>query len=908
MRKIFIGFITLAFAFGVFLLYSRIDKTPRIESGRDDDLINAPGDGNTPDFNDVGRIGDTGIGRSQKVHFITRSEMGEITDKFGFETLISDKGSFWELEKPYRTIYQPDFICYLTADKGRVQVEKVADELIYRDATFSQNVVVHIEPRDSGEIKESYIFLDHLDFISDKSLLTTDGPVKFTSEDTQLLGTGMEMIYDGVLERLEYFKVIDLDILKFKMLRSTFEKQRQVDDKVDTKIETQVVSDTEKQVEPVDITEDLTKIDNTQTPEPEQKEYYTCIFSRNVLIDTPEELIFADNEVRIRDIIWSGYESDTDTKAQVRQTDNIIDSNETDVSGQSNETETVVAIEEPNEPEVLSQDYVDVTVTCDGGFVVMPNDLESRYGEEIIEDTSPEIIRPEITDSNSERTTLFTRKISYTTLEEETIAAGPTEITFFVKDQNSTEPNHTSFPVTVTSYDGACFSKTINQVVFDVNCVCIIPQRDLSVERDAVVSSQRLTVQFLENNLVGTSKLSNIVASGPAEMIFYIEDSNEQVAKEPTPVTINARKQISYLSESEQIIFEGDCLCTIPQEDLGEGYDFNLRSPILRAGLPEDRTGQSFALSDIAAMGPVEIDFYMKDPNADVSEKPLPIKVTAKGRADFLSSSNKIILEESCKTYMIQEDPNYIQEFTLTSDLMTIDLARETDSPKSSMLSGFRNLIAEGGEVTLSAVKKAKIDLASARNQGPENMLAWTELICNELNYDTGKQLFSATGPGKVTLSDSEVKEPNEQNGSTTQKQWWATVSNYDSLKYLPNENRITAQAKPKEILSIGYTSVVDGEYGPVIIATAGSADVQLTETLEGKAELLNMIASGGIDYKDDGNRFFGSTLFYDHDKSTMLIEGNESHPCYYNGLLISGAEYNLETRNVKTQILGGGM
>jgi len=907
MRKLFIGFISLAFAFGVFLLYSRVDKTPQIESSRDDDFINAFGDGNVPDFNNVGKIGDTGIGRSQKAHFITRNEQGEITDEFGLETLVNDRGGVWEVEKPYRTIYQPDFICYLTADKGRVQVEKIADELIYRDATFSQNVVVHIEPRDFGEIKDSYIFLDNLDFISDKSLLTTEGPVKFISEDTQLLGTGMELIYDGVLERLEYFKVIDLDTLRFKMLKSAFAAQNQDDEKIDKKVEKHVVSDTEKQIKTANITDDLITMDNTQATEPEQQEYYICIFSDNVLIDTPEQLIFAQKEVRIRDILWSGYQAgDTDTKAEIRQTDNIVDSNEI---SESDESQAVFVREEPNEPDMLPQEYVDVTVTCDGGFVVMPMDLESRYEENTIEETASDIIHPEIPDSNSERTTLFTRKISYTTLKEDTVATGPTELTIYVKDQNSPDPNNKTFPVKVTSYEGARFSKTTNQVVFDVNCVCTIPQRDLSVEKNAIVSSQRLTVQFLDSTFGGTSGLSDIVALGPAEMIFYIEDSNEQIAKSPTPVTINAKKQIMYLSESEQIIFEGDCLCTIPQEDLGQEYDFKLRSPMLTAGLPKGKSGQSFVLSDIVAMGPVEIDFYMKDPNADVSDKPMPIKVTAQGRANFLSSSNEIILEDSCKTYMLREDPNYIQEFTLLSDLMTIDLSKETDSQTSNMLTGFKRLVADGGQVTLSVVKRAKTDLLFTQSQEPEKILAWTRLVCTKLDYDPIEQLFLASGPGEVTLSDFEIKDPNDLKGdSILEKQWWAIVSNFDSLKYLPNENRITAKAKPKEILSVDYTSVKDGEYGPVIIATAGSAEIQLTETPDGQAELSNLVASGGIDYKDDGNRFFGSTLFYDHEKSTILIEGDENHPCYYNGLLILGAEYNLETGNVKTQILGGGM
>ena len=119
-------------------------------------------------------------------------------------------------------VYEQDFKCYITADKGEVKIETIADKPTPKDATFTGNVVVHIVPNDSSDIKESHIYLDDIAFMSERSQLATAGPVRFISEDAQMLGTGLELVYNDQLERLELFRIVRLESLRIKSSQMAF--------------------------------------------------------------------------------------------------------------------------------------------------------------------------------------------------------------------------------------------------------------------------------------------------------------------------------------------------------------------------------------------------------------------------------------------------------------------------------------------------------------------------------------------------------------------------------------------------------------------------------------------------------------------------------------------------------------
>ena len=153
MRKIFIGFISLAAVVGAFLLDSSVDKTPPIDIGAGAGVTGVA-DSNFGDFGDVnerGKIGDVEVGTSEKAYYATLNDDGEIIEEFGFEVMLHKEGDVWELKKPYWNIYKPDFTCKMTADMGSVEMENAAGGTTPKDATFSDNVVIHILHGKTGE-------------------------------------------------------------------------------------------------------------------------------------------------------------------------------------------------------------------------------------------------------------------------------------------------------------------------------------------------------------------------------------------------------------------------------------------------------------------------------------------------------------------------------------------------------------------------------------------------------------------------------------------------------------------------------------------------------------------------------------------------------------------------------------
>ncbi|MBN2181688.1 MAG: hypothetical protein JW715_07220, partial [Sedimentisphaerales bacterium] len=124
------------------------------------------------------------IGTSEKARFFTRADNEKITGEFGFDTLQRKEGGLWELSKPYKNIYQPDFTCYITADKASITLETAAETTITKDVTFSGNVLIHFIPASSGDLKETKIYCDKLAFYSDSSQTMIDGPTTVVLGDS----------------------------------------------------------------------------------------------------------------------------------------------------------------------------------------------------------------------------------------------------------------------------------------------------------------------------------------------------------------------------------------------------------------------------------------------------------------------------------------------------------------------------------------------------------------------------------------------------------------------------------------------------------------------------------------------------------------------------------------------------
>lgn len=570
-RKFYVWLISLGAVLAIYLLYSRMSQTPEIDFNRRAEFTETVSDTNVGEHESkIGTIGKAGVGIVHKAWYEHRNKKTKKIDRvFGFEKLLHEIGDEWHIEKPYMNLFQRGFKCYITADEGKVLVKTAVGKAAPKDATFTGNVVIHILPGKSGNIKESFIYLDDIDFISERSLFTTTGPVKFVNEGAQMLGRGLEAIYNEQVSRLEFFRLIHLESLHLKSLSKAAFLSKE------TGVGTPAGPPTGAKVTPA----------AKQPVEQREGEYYRCVFRKNVFIDTPEQLIFAD-EFSISNIFWPKGSSGESEKNSAGGADNI-------------RPESASAAKQ-TEPNKLSEELVEIVVTCDNGIIVVPVSSEKAVSDFDVfglgGSTVTDSQKPGDLKEADGRTTLVARKINYCASTGDVVAGGPLELTFYPNDVTGPEPNETGVPVKITAQKEARFLAGLNQAIFEGDCLCTMPQPDSSTQRDYTLSAPRLTVNLPEGKSKQRSGSVDIFAAGPAELTFYVDvnDLSSPGTKETAvPAKVIAQKQAKFLSATNQVIFEGDCLCTMRREDPNVRQEYTLSAPKLTIDLPRDKNTSS---------------------------------------------------------------------------------------------------------------------------------------------------------------------------------------------------------------------------------------------------------------------------------------------------------------------------
>ena len=825
MRKLIIGFVSLCVVLGVYLLYNRLSSSPPIDTGPEIDIVKSASDANVVGLdNEIGKIGDVGLGPVQKAKYITlNKKTKEVESEWGFEKLISESRDIWDVEKPYWNIYRRNFKCYITADKGTVQVETAVGRTTPKDATFSSNVVVHIISGPPDDAKESFVYLKNIIFLSAKSLLSTAGPVRFVSQDIRMNGTGMELIYNEQNDRLEYFKINNLESLTITGSLATMF----LAGKVKNEATTEAYSRTESQQPDESLVTAETKNEESPMPattlqtEEKQGVYYKCTFNNNVLIDTPEQLIFADDKLSINDIFWSKSSPDKSAENDAGAANDNETATGAAKPGKTSDSagEQQVTAPEPSEPNAPSEKPESIVITCDDGFVVLPRDSvrarEETAANEVVDANQP-VELPGDFNGNMNKTRFLAQRIDYNAATREGVADGPSELTFYAGPESGADSNEAPVPVKVTARRQVSFSQMSKKIVF-TDCQVTMPQSGLTEPKDVAFTASEITINVPEDK----SKRPDMFAAGPAELVFYMEDANStDINQEPIPVTVNAQKQARFLSSTNQIIFEGDSRCT-----------------------------------------------------------------------------------------MSREYQNFLVKYMLLSEQITVDLPAEANDSSSAAPLGIKHLTATGDVVRLATTKTAKAeDTSTGQLQEAETgkLLGGVELKCSRFDYDTAGPEFLATGPGLIKLYNSEAPEPNEQLGRfSLKKPCWASMEGFDKLRYFIRENRIVADASSDKKLEMGYFPTEDSQYD--IEANASHVDALLYESPSGQTELSTLTATGGINYEDKDNEFIGSELFYDHKTDIVKVNGDESQPCFYNGVPAKNIEMNVKTDKAKAEIVGPG-
>jgi hypothetical protein len=715
-RKLYVWLISAGAVLVIYLLYNQISKTPPIEIDSGAKFADTAAESNTGEFDSkIGMVGGVGVGTVQKAKYTHLNAKKQVDREFGFEKLLHAEGDEWEIEKPYMNIFRGNLKCYMTADEGKVQVEDAVGRATPKDATLTGNVVIHILPEKGSNIKEGFIYLDDVIFISEKSQFSTAGPVKFTSRDAQMLGKGLELVYNDELDRLEFLKIINLETLRIRQSSkaSLFSSET-------TATESPASPGNGAQAERQKAKE-IPAADR-ETIEKKKGAYYKCVFRKNVIIDCPEQLIFAD-EVSINNILWS---KGPEKKYENRDT------------GGTDKMETAVEVTEESvssprgEPNESSEQFVDIVVTCDDGIAVVPMDSSIMSQSAATEGKGLKSFNDE-----KGRPTFVAQKIDYCVITEDTVASGPSELTFYANDVMGTEGKPRP------------------------------PER-------------------------GGGKQPGV------------------------PVKVTAQKKAEFLPVSNQVVFEGNVLCT-----------------------------------------------------------------------------------------MLRENVDFQQKYTLSSPKLTVDLSKS----REASLTGDKQSRADIKHLTASG---EVVQLDTSKWAG-EKLLGFTKLKCLKFDYDAGQQMFLATGSGVIAVDNSKIAEPEKEVGRfSLQRPCYAVVRNFDTLKYLKEANLIIADAGAEQIL-IDYFPVIKGQQGQQTSATSNHIEAVLYETASGQNELSTLSAKGGITYEEERAKkgktiqFVGSEMFYDGSKSMITAWGDELQPCFLNGVLAPGIEYNLKTDRIKTKITGPG-
>lgn len=509
-RKLVIWFISLVVVFAIYLLYIRLTETPQLQFHTGAPSSDSFADPNAGQFgSEIGKISGVGVGKVEMARFVDLNERTkEVEREWGFEKLRHEQGNEWEMEKPFMDIFRKRFKCSIKADKGNFLLESGVEKPTPRQAAFTGNVVVHISPRSGSDIQEGFIYLDDVVFTGEKSLFSSVGPVKFVSKDAEMLGRGLELVYDDQADRLEFIRIINLESLHLKTSSQAG-------------LFAGATTSGGFQAKPAEYT-----APDGQKPEPtpatsREGLYYKCVFTKNVVIDTAEQLVRTD-VLSINDIFWPKGSSKGTAKA--------------DTAAATTAKPGDVPAADSDQPNELPEEFVDIVVTCDGGILVTLVD-SNKVSETSVTcggpSTKPETKRLIDFNDVGGKAVLVADRIDYSAPTGDTVASGLPELVFPVNDVLAADSNEPAVPVTITAREKATFSPVSNQAVFEGDCQCTMLRADPNGRHKYTLSAPKLTVDLARTRVKQPSgiahNIKHLSATGGTVRLSTINTKEEEL-------------------------------------------------------------------------------------------------------------------------------------------------------------------------------------------------------------------------------------------------------------------------------------------------------------------------------------------------------------------------------------------
>jgi hypothetical protein len=311
---------------------------------------------------------------------------------------------------------------------------------------------------------------------------------------------------------------------------------------------------------------------------------------------------------------------------------------------------------------------------------------------------------------------------------------------------------------------------------------------------------------------------------------------------------------------------------------------------------------------DAVATGPVELTFLARDATAKEDQGLVPVRIVASQRGVYQAQANRLFLEGPCLGTLTRLQAGVTEQCSLTAPRVIVDLVEGKEGQPLTSTQKLKYLRADGGTVELRIEvidrKGASVDTTFAPDSP---LLSGARMVCTQLDFDPQSpgQVITAVGPGTIWLNNSATQKTGRLVESN--QPFYALLRQFETLRLFLADNRIVAEGKAKPIL-VDYFPLIEGRQDSHIRAEANVVQIDWVQTEQGERELGTLMATGNVYYDDQNNQFVGNRLVYDHGSQWMEMTGPDNQPCTANGVSVWGIRFNLQTRQLQTQIVAPAM
>lgn len=584
LRKIMIWCVAVSAILIVFRVYNRIAGVEKIvpPPKNEEEVIKAP------TFNpDGSRIGSAMVEDVDEARYKFYDEVTKKLEReLGFKKLLNpgDRSKKWQLREPYMFMYEDDFVCRITSEKGTVQVEAVNNNPTPTDAELYDNVVIRIQSRAAVPAADTVIYMDRLLYNSERSEFYTNGPIKLVSEKAEMEGTGLVLIYNEAMNRIEFLKVIMLDYLRLKDV-AAFSSPRsasvaKTSDAGSAKSTNaggsrpKSVARSEKPTGPKAVVAADTAVvaadtaavaadtaDEKVKAAPSPDDLYECTFSRDVVIEYGDEIIVEGaDEISILNILWASESAKSKpAEGETGEDEASADSGSAKETGGSPLTAAASASTGPVGKEDTGSDTagedkavegaegmgVEVYITCKGGLVSKP--MTSVY-----DSTEPPPIEASSASKGLGVSAVFSAEVPDMPVQRQpavkwaNLSGGVSEATVSAGDESTAGDDATKTPNAADEASGA---------------------EGIGSQGESVAVQEEGPAVFKTRSITYDMTTGSGWAQAPVELTFYPRlDKESDPNTVVLPVVITAEKNVQFLANEgrvvERIIFNRNVIGT----------------------------------------------------------------------------------------------------------------------------------------------------------------------------------------------------------------------------------------------------------------------------------------------------------------------------------------------------------